>query len=441
MSSFPDHAMARTITTSDVYGAINNNEDHAPRASVDPVAQMRQEDHDVVETTLSHIDAIMQHVSTHPNQPLQPPKECPATSLFDCLRIGSRNSKLALIQASSVAAALFKVHSHYTFPISTHKVQGDADKQSPFLKLAAMYKDTPDAAKSLWTVEIEERLLAGEIGVIVHSLKDVPTVLPGGCTLGVFPHRQDPTDAFVVRADCPYRTLEQLPRGSVVGTSSVRRTAQLKHFYPHLNIKECRGICLYQIPISQTDVNISDSRLAKLDAPNSPYTAIVIATAGLVRLNLEHRITTRLCGPEFLHAVGQGALGIEICSTDEKTRELIKPLDHRPTRFRCLAERSLLRYLQGGCSAPIGVQSSFQSDTSTASIIDPSLDEGGVLCLTGAVLHPHGGIEIRAHSSSSVASDVDAEALGVVVAKRILELGGDALLALVKDPQILPRGQ
>jgi hydroxymethylbilane synthase len=431
--------MAPANTNSDPDDIINDNEDDTPAPSVYPISQTEQQD--LVETALSHIDAMIQHVTTHSNQPIEPPQECPASSLFVRLRIGSRNSKLALIQASSVAAALFKVHHHYTFPISTHKVQGDVDKKSPFLKLAAMYKDTPDAAKSLWTMEIEERLLAGDIDMIVHSLKDVPTVLPGGCALGVFPHRQDPTDAFVVRTDSSYRTLDELPMGSVVGTSSVRRTAQLRHFYPHINVQECRGNVSvsppFKIPTFQTDTNISDSRLAKLDAPDSPYTAIVIATAGLVRLNLEHRITARLSSPEFLHAVGQGALGIEIRSTDEKTRELIKPLDHWPTRCRCLAERSLLRYLQGGCSAPIGVQSSFHNGTSVGSPVNHSLNKGDVLCLTGALLHPHGGVEIRARNSSLVRSDADAEALGVVVAKRILELGGGALLALLKDAQIL----
>ncbi len=170
--------------------------------------------------------------------------------------------------------------------------------------------------------------------------------------------------------------------------------------------------------------------------PDSPYTAIVIATAGLVRLNLEHRITARLSSPEFLHAVGQGALGIEIRPMDEK------PLDHWPTRCRCLAERSLLRYLQGGCSAAIGVQSSFKSCALAGTRADDSLKEDGILCLNGALLHPRGGIEIRAQNPYLLRSgmDADAEALGVVVAKQILELGGGALLALLKDPQDLSVG-
>lgn len=165
----------------------------------------------------------------------------PASSDSPSLRIGSRNSKLALIQASSIAATLSKTHPNHTFPISTYKVQGDADKTSPFLKLAAMYKDTPNEGKSLWTMEIEERLLRGDIDIIVNCLKDTPTILPKGCALSVFPQREDPTDAFVVGNGSLYRTLNDLPVGSVVGTSSVRRTAQLKHFYPHLKVQECRG--------------------------------------------------------------------------------------------------------------------------------------------------------------------------------------------------------
>lgn len=157
------------------------------------------------------------------------------------LRIGTRNSKLALVQANGIAADLSKLHPAHDFVVSTHKVQGDADKNSPFLKLAAMYKDTPNATKSLWTMEIEERLLANDLDIIVNCLKDMPTVLPENCMIGVFPERPDPTDALVVRSNSSYRTLDDLPVGSVVGTSSVRRRAQLAHYYPGLIVKECRG--------------------------------------------------------------------------------------------------------------------------------------------------------------------------------------------------------
>ncbi len=174
----------------------------------------------------------------------------------------------------------------------------------------------------------------------ITSLNDVSTVIPRGCDLRVFPHREDPTDALVFRTDSPYRTLEELPSGSVVGTSSAPRTAQLKHFHPHVDVQECRGNVSVSAPSTvascATDANIiSHSRLAKLDAPNSPFTAIVIATEALIRLNLERRITARLFGPHFLHVIGQRALGIGLRSGDERTRELMKPLDHWPTRMRC----------------------------------------------------------------------------------------------------------
>ncbi|KAI9825600.1 MAG: hypothetical protein M1819_000496 [Sarea resinae] len=395
--------------------------DDRPASGVYPLGAAEQ--HELTETALSHMDAMKQYVELQSDQALHPPTQCPASGLFGSLRIGSRKSKMALIQASSVAAALFKVHHGFSFPISTHAVQGDVDKTTPFLQFAAKPgKSSADVSKSLWTKEIEERLLAGDIDIIVHSLKDVPTALPEGCAIGVFPHRNDPTDALVVKTGLPYRSLEDLPSGSVVGTSSVRRTAQLKHFCPHLLVQECRG-------------NV-DSRIAKLDASDSPYTAIVVATSGLERLNLEHRITARLSAPTFLHAVGQGSLGIEIRSNDTKTLELIKPIDHWPTRVRCLAERSLLRYLQGGCSAPIAVLSSLHSGSVDSSVTTDG--QAGVLHLIGTLLHPQGGVEIRAHHSGLVKTDVDAEAVGIIVAKRILELGGGALLALVKTPEGLP---
>ena len=151
-------------------------------------------------------------------------------------------------------------------------------------------------------------------------------------------------------------------------------------------------------------------------------------------MNLRHRITTRLSAPTYLHDVGQGALGIEIRTKDEKTLELIKPIDHWPTRARCLAERSLLRYLQGGCSAPIGAQSSLDSSRSEASMPPTSQSKADVLHLIGSLLHPQSGVEIRAQYSGFVKTDVDAEDVGIAVAKKILELGGGALLELVKVP-------
>ena len=170
----------------------------------------------------------------------------------------------------------------------------------------------------------------------------------------------------------------------------------------------------------------------------------MIATAGLVRLHLEHRITARLTAPTYLHAVGQGALAIEIRTNDADTLRIVRAIDHRPSRLACLAERSLLRYLQGGCSAPIAVQSSFRSGNSVSNGIvngtsngtESDEDDGsGILELVGTLLHPKGGVEIRARHSGFASSDADAEAIGIIVAEKMLALGAGPLLKLIDEMQ------
>jgi hydroxymethylbilane synthase len=158
-------------------------------------------------------------------------------------KIGTRSSKLALVQANYCLDLLSKAFPELSFETSTTMVQGDTDKNASFQQLSQRIavEKSADAAKSLWTKEIEDRLTAGEVDVIVHSLKDMPTMLPEGCILGAIPEREDPTDALVMKSGSPYKTLDELPVGSVVGTSSIRRTAMLKHIYPHLTTMECRG--------------------------------------------------------------------------------------------------------------------------------------------------------------------------------------------------------
>ena len=155
------------------------------------------------------------------------------------LRLGTRNSKLALVQAEHVSEELTHAHPGFQFPWQTVVVRGDADKTSPFLKFAG----PSDAAKNIWTEEMEAKLCTGELDLLVHCLKDMPTRLPDTCTLGAIVHREDPTDALVMKEglQSQYTDLAQLPRGSVVGTSSTRRKALLRYRYPHLKIEECRG--------------------------------------------------------------------------------------------------------------------------------------------------------------------------------------------------------
>ncbi|KAK5789142.1 hypothetical protein VI817_008266 [Penicillium citrinum] len=153
------------------------------------------------------------------------------------LVIGTRNSKLALVQAERVSKALSNIHPHIKFPWQDVSVRGDVDKTSPFLK----FSGPSDAAKNIWTEEMESKLCSGELDLLVHCLKDMPTNLPDGCILGAIVHREDPTDALVVKNGLPYKDLAELPSGSVIGTSSTRRKALLKYKYPQLVVQECRG--------------------------------------------------------------------------------------------------------------------------------------------------------------------------------------------------------
>ncbi|CAI7625012.1 unnamed protein product [Penicillium pancosmium] len=316
------------------------------------------------------------------------------------LVIGTRNSKLALVQAERISKALSDLHPTTKFPWQVVSVRGDVDKTSPFLK----FSGPSDAAKNIWTEEMEAKLCSGELDLLAHCLKDMPTNLPDGCVLGAIVHREDPTDALVVKSGLEYKNLADLPAGSVIGTSSTRRKALLKYKYPQLVVEECRG-------------NL-DTRLRKLDDPEGPFTAIIVATAGLNRINLSHRITKSLPASEFPYAIGQGALGIELRAGDQPTLDVVRKIEEQPTRWVCLAERSLLRTLQGGCSSPVAVNSVIESQNSTELS----------LRLEGIIIHPHGSSQVSSTSVAVVRSDDDAVALGADLAKRLEEIGGRALL-------------
>ncbi|GFF75782.1 hypothetical protein IFM53868_01670 [Aspergillus udagawae] len=320
--------------------------------------------------------------------------------------IGTRNSKLALVQAERVSNALAGANPGTTFPWRTVSVSGDVDKTSPFLKFAG----PSDAAKNIWTEEMEAKLLSGELDLLVHCLKDMPTRVPVGCVLGAIVHREDPTDAFVVKESLrgQYSDLAQLPPGSVVGTSSTRRKALLALRYPQLVVEECRG-------------NL-DTRLRKLDDPNGPYAAIIVATAGLVRIGMAHRITRRLTPSEFPYAVGQGALGIEVREHEPHTQAMIQRIEDPLVRKMCIAERSLLRTLQGGCSSPVAVNCTTETPELSASLSVARLR------LEGTIIHPLGTSQVSAWAAADVGDDDAAEVLGAEVARRLLEDGGKAML-------------
>jgi hydroxymethylbilane synthase len=245
------------------------------------------------------------------------------------IKIASRKSQLALVQTYWVQAELQKHFPDRTFEVETMSTQGDKILDVPLAKIGD---------KGLFTKELEVKMLDNTADIAVHSLKDLPTNLPEGLVLGCITERENPADALVVNAKNQQYQLETLPAGSVVGTSSLRRLAQLRHHYPHLVFKDVRGNVI--------------TRLEKLDSGD--YDALILAAAGLGRLDLGNRIH-QLIPPEIsLHAVGQGALGIECRIDDQEVLEVLKSLEHPATTARCIAERSFLRSLEGGCQVPIG---------------------------------------------------------------------------------------
>ncbi|KAK8865953.1 porphobilinogen deaminase [Kwoniella newhampshirensis] len=229
----------------------------------------------------------------------------------------------------------------YSFSVEWMTTVGDRNQTTP-LHLLSPYSST-QPAKSLWTDELEARLIHGHFDMLVHSFKDVPTVLKDGCEIGCVVQREDPRDALVVKKGLSYKRLEDLPDGSIVGTGSVRRVAQLKRAFPNLVFEDMRG-------------NLN-TRLAKLDKEDSPFAALILAISGLSRIGLGYRVTTPLSSPTLMHAVGQGALAVEIRSNDLRTRNCLRGLGHWQTEWATAAERGCLRVLEGGCSVPVGVES------------------------------------------------------------------------------------
>ncbi len=268
---------------------------------------------------------------------------------LDQLRIASRRSQLAMVQTNWVKEELELKHPGLSISIEAMATQGDKILDVALAKIGD---------KGLFTKELEAQMLVGRAEIAVHSLKDLPTNLPEGLMLGCITEREDPADALVVNKKNEAHQLETLPAGSVVGTSSLRRLAQLRHKYPNLIFKDVRGNVI--------------TRLEKLDAGG--YDCLILAAAGLTRLGFGNRIHQIIPSEISLHAVGQGALGIECVDNRPEVLEIIKSLEHQPTSKRCLAERSFLRELEGGCQVPIGVNSKIESNELTLIGMVASLD-------------------------------------------------------------------
>ncbi|MEE9708230.1 hydroxymethylbilane synthase [Aeromonas veronii] len=301
------------------------------------------------------------------------------------LKIATRKSPLALWQANFVKDRLEALHPQLQVELVPMSTQGDKILDTPLAKVGG---------KGLFVKELETAMLEGRADIAVHSMKDVPVEFPEGLGLHTICEREDPRDAFVSNR---FKAIAELPQGAVVGTSSLRRQCQLRAARPDLVIRDLRG-----------NVN---TRLAKLDA--GEYDAIILAAAGLKRLEMAHRITAFIEPEQSLPANGQGAVGIECRLDDVELHALLAPLEHTETRVRVLTERAMNRALQGGCQVPIGAY---------------ALVDGEQIWLRGLVGSPDGSQVIRDEIRGPLA---DGEALGEQLAQRLLAAGADEILAEV----------
>ncbi|MEH1825969.1 hydroxymethylbilane synthase [Nostoc sp. C052] len=302
------------------------------------------------------------------------------------IRIGSRKSQLALVQTYWVQEQLQKSYPDITFEVHTMSTQGDKILDVALAKIGD---------KGLFTKELELGMINQEIDFAVHSLKDLPTNLPEGLTLAAITERENPADALVVHEKHKDKQIDTLPEGAVIGTSSLRRLAQLRHHFPHFTFKDVRGNLI--------------TRLAKLDA--GEYDALILAAAGLERLGMSDRVHQILPKEISLHAVGQGALGIECRADDSELLSLLKAIEHPQTRDRCLAERSFLRSLEGGCQVPIGVNTEISGENLTLTGIVASID----------------GQKLVKDTVTGQANN--AEALGIELAELLRQQGAQEILS------------
>ena len=305
------------------------------------------------------------------------------------LVIASRESMLAMWQAEHLKGRLKALYPDCEVEILGMTTRGDQILDRTLSKIGG---------KGLFIKELEQALQDGRADLAVHSIKDVPMELPEGFALAAIGERASPFDAFVSNQ---YARLEEMPEGSIVGTSSLRREAQLRAKFPHLTIKPLRG-------------NVQ-TRLSKLD--NGDYDAVILAAAGLQRLGLDGRIREILSPADSLPAAGQGALGIEIAARRTDLADILRPLNHEETAACVTAERALARALGGSCQVPLAAY---------------CVMEDGLLTLNGLVGHPDGSVIIEASAQAPAAY---ADALGRAVAKRLADDGAEELIAAVLAEQ------
>lgn len=306
-------------------------------------------------------------------------------------KVGTRRSMLALTQTNWVIDQLKALDSDSTFETQEIVTKGDRIVEVTLSKVGG---------KGLFVKEIEQSLMDKETDMAVHSLKDMPSELPEGLVIGAIPKRVDPRDVLISKDG---KTIDELPEGAVVGTSSLRRSSQLLAYRPDLQIESIRG-------------NI-DTRLRRLREDN--FDAIILAAAGLERVNWDGEVTQFLPVEISLPAVGQGALAIECRADDEEMLTLLRKFDHLPTRLAVTAERAFLHKMQGGCQVPIGAYATIEEDAGS---------DQPVITLTGLVGSPDGKQIFK-----ETATGQDPVALGVGVATKLLASGAGEVLAKVLE--------
>ncbi|MCX8711615.1 hydroxymethylbilane synthase [Gilliamella sp. B3464] len=303
------------------------------------------------------------------------------------IRIATRRSPLALWQANFVKQNLLLAHKNLTVELIPMMTQGDIILDSPLAKIGG---------KGLFVKQLEQAILTNQADIAVHSIKDIPAQFPEGLTLATICQRDDVRDAFISNH---YSNLDELPNGAIVGTSSLRRQCQLRANYPHLQIKDLRG-------------NVG-TRLAKLD--NQEYDAIILASVGLKRLDLQDRIKQYIDINSILPAVGQGAIGIETRANDKPLLDILSVLDDKNSRICIQAERAMNKALQGGCQVPIACYSQLNND---------------ILSLQGLVGSIDGSKIIKATVEGSIN---DPEKLGQTLAEHLLKQGAKSILQELND--------
>jgi hydroxymethylbilane synthase len=305
------------------------------------------------------------------------------------LRIGTRGSALAVWQTESVRSRLASA-GHQSERIEI-KTTGDLAPETPLAGIGS---------RALFTKQIDDALLEHRIDLAVHSLKDLPTQLPAGILIGAVAKRDDPRDVFVGKQ---IPAISKLPAGALVGTSSLRRRAQLLHYRPELRVADLRG-------------NV-DTRLAKLDS-RSEWAGIILAAAGLIRLGLEHRITERLAPELMLPPPGQGALAITVRAGDDTVAAAVRAALHDPvTALQVTAERAFLHALDGGCQVPI------------AALAEPVGDDRQLVRLRGRVVSPDGRNLVEGNQVGPALRTEEAELLGIALAHQLLKEGAAAIVS------------